>query len=53
VAEHLDRVGAHVTLVRVSDADHYFTDRLDELRSAVERYFGEGPGAEALRGTHA
>jgi alpha/beta superfamily hydrolase len=48
VAEHLAPLGDHVTLVRVPGADHYFTDRLDELRAAVEGYFGGGPGAKVL-----
>ena len=41
-------LGAHVTLVRVPGADHYFTDRLDELRAAVRGYFQAGPGARTL-----
>ncbi|MEX2048742.1 MAG: alpha/beta fold hydrolase [Gemmatimonadota bacterium] len=48
VAEHLAPLGPHVTLVRVPGSDHFFTDRLDELRAAVLGYFGEGPGGSAL-----
>lgn len=43
-------LGAHVSLVRVPGADHYFTDRLDELRAAVRDYFESGAGARALAG---
>ena len=47
--EHVARVlaglGPHITLVRVSGSDHYFTDRLDELRGAVRDYFARGPGS--------
>lgn len=39
---------AHVTLVRVPEADHYFTGRLHELRAAVRGYFEAGPGARVL-----
>ena len=41
-------LGAHVALVRIEGADHYFTERLDELRTAVRDYFGSGPGARLL-----
>lgn len=44
-------LGSHVTLVRVPGADHYFTDRLDELRAAVREYFEAGAGAAALSAT--
>jgi hypothetical protein len=48
VQDALGPLGGHVTLVRVPGADHYFTDRLDELRAAVRGYFESGPGARAL-----
>lgn len=44
----LAKLGSHITLVRVPGADHYFTDRLDELRAAVRGYFESGPGARML-----
>jgi len=48
VAEALAPLGSHITLVRVPGADHYFTDRLDELREAVRGYYASGPGARLL-----
>lgn len=48
VAEVLSGMGSHITLVRIPDSDHYFTDRLDELRDAVRGYFQSGPGARLL-----
>lgn len=48
VASVLSGLGSHVTLVQVPGADHYFTDRLDELRAAVHGYFVSGPGARLL-----
>ena len=48
VAGVVSGLGPHVTLVRVPAADHYFTDRLDELRAAVRGYFESGPGARLL-----
>lgn len=45
VAGVLEPLGDHVTLVRVPGADHYFTDRLDELKDAVRGYWSSGPGA--------
>ena len=48
VATVISGLGSHVTLVRVPGADHYFTDRLDELRAAVHGYFESGPGARLL-----
>ncbi len=50
VAEVVAELGAHVTLVRVPGADHYFADRLDELRDAVRGYFDSGPGSRVLAG---
>lgn len=47
-AEALRPLGAHITLVRISGADHYFVERLDELRETVAGYFGSGPGARVL-----
>lgn len=44
----LGPLGGHVTLVRVPGGDHYFTDRLDELRTAVRGYFESGPGSRML-----
>lgn len=49
-AAALEGMGPHVTLVRVPGSDHYFTDRLDELRAAVRGYFESGPGARLLVG---
>ena len=48
VARVLADLGSHITLVRIPDSDHYFTDRLDELRAAVRGYFQSGPGAGLL-----
>lgn len=48
VADLLEGLGAHITLVRISASDHYFTGRLDELRAAVRGYFQSGPGSMAL-----
>lgn len=48
VATALAGMGSHVTLVRVPGSDHYFTDRLDELREAVRGYFQSGPGSKLL-----
>jgi uncharacterized protein len=50
IAEVVSGLGSHVALVRIEGADHYFTDRLDELRAAVRDYFGSGPGARLLAG---
>ncbi len=47
-AEVLARMGANVTLVRISGADHFFEDRLDELRETVRGYYQSGPGARVL-----
>jgi len=48
VAEALAPLGSHVTLVRIPGADHYFTDRLDELKDALRGYYESGPGAALL-----
>jgi len=48
VAEVLEPLGSHITLVRVPGADHYFGDRSEELREAVEGYYASGPGARLL-----
>ncbi len=48
VARVLEPLGDHVTLVRVPDTDHYFADRLDELKSAVRGYWSSGPGARLI-----
>jgi len=45
VAERLAGLGDHITLVRVPGADHYFSDRLDELRAAIRGYYASGPGS--------
>jgi hypothetical protein len=50
VAGVLAPLGEHITLVRVPGADHYFTDRVDDLRDAVLGYFSTGPGARVLAG---
>ncbi|MGE0159490.1 MAG: alpha/beta hydrolase [Gemmatimonadales bacterium] len=49
ISAHLAPLGPHVTLVRVPGADHYFGDRIDEMKDAVREYFTRGPGAVALR----
>jgi hypothetical protein len=46
--EVLRPMGPHITLVRIPGADHYFTDRLDELREAVRGYYASGPGSRLL-----
>ena len=50
VAAALQDLGPHITLVRVPDTDHYFDDKLQELRTAVAGYFGSGPGSRLLAG---
>ena len=50
VAAALAPLGDRVTLVRIPDTDHYFADRLEELRSAVRGYYESGPGARVLAG---
>jgi alpha/beta superfamily hydrolase len=50
VAAVLAPLGSHISLVRIAGSDHYFDDRLDELRSAVRDYFEAGPGAAVLAG---
>lgn len=54
--EHVARVisplGSHITLVRVPGSDHYFTDRVEELRSAVRGYFESGPGSAPFQEMH-
>jgi len=50
VAAVLAPLGSHITLVRIPGADHYFTDRLDELRETVRGYYASGPGAWQLAG---
>jgi alpha/beta superfamily hydrolase len=44
----LSELGAQTSIVRVPDADHYFTGRLEELRAAVRGYFEAGPGSQLL-----
>lgn len=48
VAEVLAPMGPHVTLVRLSGSDHYFVERLDELRESVRGYYQSGPGSRVL-----
>jgi alpha/beta superfamily hydrolase len=48
VAGVVAALGSHVTLIRVAGADHYFTDRLEELGAAVRGYFESGPGKRLL-----
>jgi alpha/beta superfamily hydrolase len=48
VAEALQGLGDHITLVRVPETDHYFFGRLDELRAAVRGYYESGPGSRVL-----
>jgi alpha/beta superfamily hydrolase len=51
VADILRPFGSHITLVRIPETDHFFTDRLDDLRSVVAGYYGSGTGARLLAGT--
>jgi uncharacterized protein len=39
------RMGTGVEVARIGGADHYFHDRLDQLRAAVETFFGRGAGS--------
>ena len=48
VAGLISGLGQHITLVRIPGSDHYFTDRLDELRRTVHGYFESGPGSRLL-----
>ena len=48
VAAVLKPMGPHITLVRVPGTDHFFTDRLDELKEAVRGYYSSGPGSRVL-----
>lgn len=48
VADGLAPLGAHITVVRVPGADHYFDGRLEELRDAIRGYYDAGPGARLL-----
>ena len=48
VAGLIPEMGAHITLVRVGAADHYFTDHTDELREIVCGYYESGPGSRLL-----
>jgi len=48
VAEELRTLGPQVTLVRIPGSDHFFTDRLDELRDTVRGYYASGPGSRTL-----
>jgi alpha/beta superfamily hydrolase len=48
VAALVEKLGSHITLVRIAGADHFFTDGLDELREAVRGYYQSGPGAQLL-----
>jgi alpha/beta superfamily hydrolase len=48
VAALLSELGAHITLVRIPGTDHYFTDRLDELRATIRGYYESGHGSRTL-----
>jgi uncharacterized protein len=48
VRDYLRPMGAHITFVRIPGADHFFTDRLDELRETVRGYYASGPGSRLL-----
>jgi alpha/beta superfamily hydrolase len=50
VAELIQPLGSHITLVRVPDTDHFFESKLDDLRSVVGGYYGSGPGARLMTG---
>ena len=48
VARSLAPLGSHITVVRISDTDHYFEGKLEELRTVVRGYYDAGPGARLL-----
>lgn len=48
ISTTLAPLGAHITLVRIPDADHYFTGQTDPLRTSVRGYYESGPGARLL-----
>jgi len=48
VSKLLAEMGRHITLVRIPGADHFFTDRADELRATVRGYYESGPGSRSL-----
>jgi alpha/beta superfamily hydrolase len=48
VAEVLEGLGEHVSLVTVAGAGHLFDGHFDELRKAIQEYFSDGPGGVAL-----
>jgi alpha/beta superfamily hydrolase len=48
IAGHLAPLGGHITLVRVPGADHYFGERIEEMKDAVRDYFTDGPGGQVL-----
>ncbi|MCG6954685.1 MAG: alpha/beta hydrolase [Gemmatimonadetes bacterium] len=48
VAEEIRPLGPHITLVRIPGSDHFFTNRLDELRDTVRGYYASGPGSRTL-----
>lgn len=50
VAEILASFGSHITLVPIPETDHFFTDKLDDLRSVIAGYYGSGPGSRILAG---
>lgn len=50
VAGRLRGTGPHLTLVRIQGADHFFTDREDELMDVVRGYYASGPGSRVLAG---
>jgi alpha/beta superfamily hydrolase len=41
-------LGPHVTLVRIPEADHYFSKGMDEMKGALTEYFRDGPGGGVL-----
>ena len=41
-------LGAHVTLVRIPGADHYFNRGMDEMKDAVTDFFRDGAGGGVL-----
>ena len=48
VADYLRPMGPHITFVRIPGADHFFTERLDELRETIRGYYASGPGSRLL-----
>lgn len=49
VADFLEELGPHISLVRIPKSDHFFHDRFDALQEAVASFFlPQGPAAYLL-----